>query len=162
MDRELFEARLSAARHDLRTPLNHIIGYCEILIENAEDRGSDELVPDLTKVRSAGQQLLDLVGTLLSGDHLLGEASSPLKQDLKPQAAARAAIDLSTTTLSTELLERLHAAVDVHRVSKVRDCIEEIKSLGGDNAELASRLDELCRAYDMESIRSLVEEMRDE
>ena len=36
MDREQFEARLTESRHDLRTPLNHIIGYCEILIEDAE------------------------------------------------------------------------------------------------------------------------------
>ncbi|MGY8827473.1 MAG: hypothetical protein ACKVJG_26765 [Candidatus Latescibacterota bacterium] len=162
MDRELFETRLSKARHDLRTPLKYTFGYCEILIEDAEDQRSDDLIPDLKKVRGADQQLLDLAGTLLSGNHLLGEAPPPTEQEIETQAAARTDIDLSTTTLPTELLECLYTAVDVHRVSEVRDCIEEIKALGGETTELATRLDELCRAYDMEPIRFLVKEMRDE
>ena len=31
--------RLARIRHDLRTPINHIIGYSEILQEDAEGRG---------------------------------------------------------------------------------------------------------------------------
>lgn len=162
MDRELFEERLSKTRHDLRTPLNHIIGYCEILIEDAEDEGSDALIPDLEKVQSAGQQLLELMGSLLSSDHLLGELSEPREPEFEPQAAKPTAIDLKTIMLPPELLTRLYAAVDVHRVADVRSCIEEIKAGGGESTELAARLDELCRVYDMETIRSMVEEMRDE
>ena len=76
MDRVAFEERLSKARHELRTPLNHIIGYCEILLEDAEDQGAEELLPDLQKVRGAGQELLGLVGQLLAPEHLLGEQVS--------------------------------------------------------------------------------------
>src|SRR4051794_6279659 len=38
---------LRETRHTLRTPLNHIIGYSEMLLESADDLGLDELVPDL-------------------------------------------------------------------------------------------------------------------
>ncbi len=46
--------------HDLRTPLNHIIGYSEMLIEEAKD-GHDEMLPHLQKIHAAGQQLLALM-----------------------------------------------------------------------------------------------------
>jgi len=47
--------------HDLRTPLNHIIGYSEMLIEQAQEQGQDDFVPDLQKVHTAGKQLLALI-----------------------------------------------------------------------------------------------------
>jgi len=47
--------------HDLRTPLNQIIGYSEMLEEQAQEVGLEHLVPDLASVRGAGQQLLRLI-----------------------------------------------------------------------------------------------------
>jgi len=44
--------------HDLRTPLNQIIGYSEMLAEQAQEEGQTALVPDLKKIQSAGRQLL--------------------------------------------------------------------------------------------------------
>src|SRR5580692_6246704 len=46
--------------HDLRTPLNQIIGYTEMLIEQAQEQRQEEFVPDLQKTRAAGRQLLAL------------------------------------------------------------------------------------------------------
>lgn len=54
------EESLSALRHDLRTPIGHIIGYAEMLIEENEDAGA-ESSPDLSKIRAAGQRLLTLI-----------------------------------------------------------------------------------------------------
>ena len=47
--------------HDLRTPLNQVIGYSELLVEQLEEAGHDEYVPYLQKVRAAGHQLLSLL-----------------------------------------------------------------------------------------------------
>jgi adenylate cyclase len=40
-------------RHRLRTSLNHIVGYCELLIEVVEERGLADLLPELRKIRIA-------------------------------------------------------------------------------------------------------------
>ena len=44
--------------HDLRTPLGHILGYSELLIEQMRDEGHEEFIPYLEKIRTAGNQLL--------------------------------------------------------------------------------------------------------
>lgn len=57
-------SELSQIRHDLRTPVNHIIGYSELLEEELADRGVDGL-GDLAKIRSAAATLLELINTRL-------------------------------------------------------------------------------------------------
>jgi CheY-like chemotaxis protein len=47
--------------HDLRTPLNVIIGYSELLMEQAQEQGQDDLLRDLQKTLTAGKQLLSLI-----------------------------------------------------------------------------------------------------
>jgi len=51
-------ATIAETRHRLRTPLNHIIGYSEILIEEAEENQLDNFAADLRKIHAAGKQLL--------------------------------------------------------------------------------------------------------
>ena len=45
--------------------MNAIIGYSEILMEDAEDLGQQEFVPDLEKIRGAAQHLLALINDIL-------------------------------------------------------------------------------------------------
>ncbi len=58
-------AFLANMSHELRTPMNAIIGYSEMLLEETEDRGLNELSPDLQKIRSAGKHLLSLINDVL-------------------------------------------------------------------------------------------------
>lgn len=60
------EAIRSSIRHDLRTPLNHILGYCEMLQEDAVDQGWDDLLPELACIANSGRELLSLLDQLLS------------------------------------------------------------------------------------------------
>jgi two-component system sensor histidine kinase/response regulator len=46
--------------HELRTSLNLIIGYSEMLVEQAQEQGQD-VVPELRKTYNAGKQLLALI-----------------------------------------------------------------------------------------------------
>jgi adenylate cyclase len=46
------------ARHQLRTPLNHILGYCELWIEESETQLLDGFVGDLRKVHGLARGLL--------------------------------------------------------------------------------------------------------
>ena len=56
---------LAYLRHELRTPINHIIGYSEILQEEADEQGLDGFNSDLERILTAGRQLLTLVNDTL-------------------------------------------------------------------------------------------------
>ena len=63
-------AFLAHLRHELRTPINAIIGYSEMLLEDAEERGQEGVVSDLQKIRAAGGELLALVNDILAQDKI--------------------------------------------------------------------------------------------
>ena len=56
---------LANMSHELRTPLNAIIGYSDMLKEDLEDRGHTEMIPDLTRIWSAGKHLLRIINDVL-------------------------------------------------------------------------------------------------
>lgn len=62
---------LAKLRHDLRTPINHILGYSELLQEDLADQGMKD-VADLGKVQHAARQLLDLINSRLSDENFSG------------------------------------------------------------------------------------------
>jgi sigma-B regulation protein RsbU (phosphoserine phosphatase) len=62
---------LAKLRHDLRTPINHILGYGELLAEDLADRGVTEL-DDLNRITTAARSLLDLISERLSDESFSG------------------------------------------------------------------------------------------
>ena len=56
---------LANVSHEFRTALNAIIGYSEILQEDAAEIGQSEFVDDLSKIHSAGKHLLLLINDIL-------------------------------------------------------------------------------------------------
>ena len=53
-------------RHDLRTPLNHIIGYSELLLEEAGEEKAAAIEQSLHRIHADARQLLALVNDLLA------------------------------------------------------------------------------------------------
>jgi len=53
-------------RHDLRTPLNQMIGYSEILIETVTESGPKEILDDLQRLCGAGGELLTVLNESLA------------------------------------------------------------------------------------------------
>lgn len=53
-------------RHDLRTPLNQMIGYSEMLIESVTESGPPELLDDLQRLCGAGGELLTVLNESLA------------------------------------------------------------------------------------------------
>ena len=51
--------------HELRTPLTAVIGYGEMLEEEAEDRGLTQMLDDLRKIDSNARHLLSLINDVL-------------------------------------------------------------------------------------------------
>ncbi|MBN1647275.1 MAG: SpoIIE family protein phosphatase [Spirochaetales bacterium] len=48
-------------RHQLRTSLNHIVGYSEILQQDAKDLGHENFIPDLKKVSDEAEKLKTII-----------------------------------------------------------------------------------------------------
>lgn len=59
---------LRALRHDLRTPINHIVGYAEMLLEASERGETPFAASDLRRIRTAGRDLLTLVEEIFRPD----------------------------------------------------------------------------------------------
>ena len=72
-DDEHYAQRRPAAHrmhHELRTPVNHIVGYTELLVDLAEERGMAHLLPDLQKIRAAAVTWLVLMEEYLLAPHV--------------------------------------------------------------------------------------------
>lgn len=77
----------SSQLHDLRTPLNQIIGYSELLREQADEGASAEMAADLGKISQAGHHMLALLAQVAlasdeastSGDSATAPATGPSK-----------------------------------------------------------------------------------
>jgi sigma-B regulation protein RsbU (phosphoserine phosphatase) len=61
---------LAHLRHDLRTPINQILGYSELLMEETADAGHNVYDADLKKIRQAAKQLLNLINDNLTDERL--------------------------------------------------------------------------------------------
>ncbi len=110
-------------RHELRTPINHIVGYSELLLESAEELSGEArgvLVPDLHRIDSAGRELLSEVNQLL--DPARGSSSIELAQ-----ACHALRVPLNAVIGYSELLLE-EAGELVH--SDVRADIEKIRAAG--------------------------------
>ncbi|MCW5848786.1 MAG: response regulator [Anaerolineae bacterium] len=63
IDLEEFGAQL---RHELRTPINTIIGYCEMLLEDESASTGTAFTPDLERIHAAAQRFLALINDVVS------------------------------------------------------------------------------------------------
>jgi class 3 adenylate cyclase len=78
-DRTARESRTALRRlqHEMRTPLGQIIGYSEMLLEEARE-DHEELVPDIEKIHRAAEELLGVVDQTLKTNAGSAAASPPL------------------------------------------------------------------------------------
>ena len=60
------DALISKARHNLKNPVNAILGFSEMLIEDCEDEGFDTILPDLKKIHDSGTEILKIIEESLS------------------------------------------------------------------------------------------------
>jgi sigma-B regulation protein RsbU (phosphoserine phosphatase) len=88
-----FEARnLHTLYHELRTPVNHIVGYSDLLIEQADELGAQSAVPDLQKIREAASNWLGLMEA-----YLIEPTTSATDGELAPTGQAALALNLGFT-----------------------------------------------------------------
>ncbi|MCJ2066517.1 response regulator [Methylobacterium sp. J-088] len=71
---------LANMSHELRTPLSAVIGYSEMLEEEAEELGQESLLSDLGKIKTNAQHLLGLINDVLDLSKVEAE-----KMELDPE-----------------------------------------------------------------------------
>jgi signal transduction histidine kinase len=98
--------------HELRTPLHAILGYSEMLQEEAREGEIGHLAEDMEKIQSAGRRLLDIVNNLLdlskveAGSLALAVQAFDLPELLDAVVAAvRPELEQNRNTLRLELAE---------------------------------------------------------
>lgn len=69
--------QLSRIRHELRTPINHIIGYSEMLHEEVAELGRADLIKDLEKIQRGGRRLLELINEYFNPETFLERKWDP-------------------------------------------------------------------------------------
>lgn len=126
------ERRLSNLIHDLRTPLNHIIGLSEMLLETAEADGMRGLVDGLRTVREAGIEL----ASLLQDKELIALEPAPGREYWPLSEATRAAAgrvlgfaDLVLSEEATAEMQPYHQDLTLIR-SAGREFVERSRESG--------------------------------
>ena len=97
---------LNHLRHELHTPLNHIIGYSEMLLENAAEGSLAALTPGLHGLHENAHQLMLLV------DEVLGPMRRESSEIDLRSLSARAAMPIEAIIAATDELTRQAQAMD--------------------------------------------------
>jgi signal transduction histidine kinase len=100
---------LAKMNHQLRTPLNAVIGYSEILLEDAEARREESQMRDLERINSAGRHLLALVTDVLDVGKI---TSKDVELVLRPVDLAGLIDDVVSTCRSLVTINRNEFVVD--------------------------------------------------
>jgi K+-sensing histidine kinase KdpD len=90
---------ITSMSHELRAPLNAVIGYSQILLEEEDDEGDHEFVSDVQRIHGAGTHLLRLVDDILDFSKI--EAGKMVSR------ATAGSLRLWVETMKTEVGERL-------------------------------------------------------
>ncbi|HZU75829.1 MAG TPA: response regulator, partial [Dehalococcoidia bacterium] len=110
------EEPVRALRHALRTPVNHIVGYGELLLEDAVAGGAAELVSGLQEIAAAGRKALALI------DEIVGSAASGAGAP-EPSRAGEALVALAgqigsrSATLLAGIDAGAAAAADLQKIA---------------------------------------------
>ncbi len=120
-------------RHEIRSALNAIIGYSDVLHGEAQDEGQQELLAGFKRLHKGGQRLLNIANALLEASRLetgtlvlsLDGLVSKLRQQMQAPAAELLAFSEQLLKRSLEL-KRETAAADLR---KVRSAVEKLLML---------------------------------
>jgi adenylate cyclase len=130
------DALLAHLRHELRTPVNAILGYSEMLLE---DETPGRARPDLKKIQSAGRSLLALINEILDPARLGAAASAG---DLEV-AGARIRQDLRTPV--NTILGHTQMLIDGAEASGHGDSLDDVKRIHGAGLKMLAVIDDIVR-----------------
>lgn len=109
----LTPAAVARLRHHLRTPLNHIIGYAEIVYRNAKDQAADAEMRLMQDVISRARRIVEMVQEALPANSHVGDGSVP-----KLRAAMQGQVDRIVYAL--DRFEELASGACAGEIQKIR------------------------------------------
>ncbi len=123
-------------RHDLRTPFNQIIGYSEMLIEDAEASGNEFVSNNIGQVLTDAQQLLALIDEILD-PHAQRPSQERLNRDLLfPLSHLLSHVERLLHTAQQRGQEEITS--DIDRILEAVRRLDEIVSSGAVNRALTT------------------------
>lgn len=90
---------LATMSHELRTPLNAIIGYAEMLEEEAHEGGTEAFLPDLAKIKTAGQNLLVIIQDILDYSKIESGRMDLASERFEPESIVREVVGMAEPIL---------------------------------------------------------------
>jgi adenylate cyclase len=134
-------------RHELRTPMDAIIGYSVLLLGGTDDLGQADFISNLNLIHFAGQQLREIINDLLdpdkcaSGDVVFNLASLIANLHYKVRIPIDDVIGVSETLLENAAAQgRLDLIADLKKIQSaaeyVHSYINEIIDFGKIDAGL--------------------------
>lgn len=127
-----FARNLSNLRHDLRTPVGHVIGYAEMIEEDLSSEDLKAHAHDLQAIQNAGQRILALI------DDFFNPAKSSEEQIAFDEAQYQIRLQLNHISGYTEMLreeavedENDDLVADLDQISKgEKNIVSMIENLG--------------------------------
>src|SRR5207302_7495684 len=105
---------VAALRHDLRTPVNHIVGYAEMLLEDLQGEGHESRRRSLEQALAAARDALKAISLVLAPTRdaiepgeltgLYARLEDPQQRILK---AVKSILALTDATIGEEMVEDL-------------------------------------------------------
>jgi len=119
---------LSFVSHEMRSPLNSIMGFSDLLVADTEIQDKPEALDDLRRINGSGKYLLDLINNLLDLSKIeAGKMELHLERfDLK--------------TLAEEILATLQPAAKKNSNTFKLECPEELEPLYADRTKVKQTL----------------------
>ncbi len=145
-------------RHELRTPVNHLIGYAELLLE--EDDLDPATVTQLERTRALARSVLELVPGLLADDGSSPDESvRALREQVGELETTTLALTAAPGTLPPDDIARLASAVT--RLSELADRLSSgtvfvARSTGAAAEPQAGRLETILAVDDDEANRDVL------
>ena len=130
-DERTKNAFLSKARHNLKNPVNAILGFSEILIEDCEEYGHIEPVAMLKLLHKAGEEILYQIETCLnaSQDSILYKSVIEMGKEI--ENAIRDPInEIGTITNSIIITDKIESDIenfsrDIEKIGKSASSLEQ-------------------------------------
>jgi K+-sensing histidine kinase KdpD len=111
-------------KHELRTPVNHILGYSDLLLETAADSGDAETAELAKDIHDNGQVLAKLLEKNL--------LSASGKLDLDQMEALRAGVRPVIKEILSRLGDRTNGRKDdqhAHDLGRIRRAVDQLLTL---------------------------------